>query len=29
MVKAGIPRNHIVLGFKPPHVRPDTDYAVA
>ncbi len=29
MVKAGIPRNHIVLGFKPPYVRPDTDYAVA
>lgn len=29
LVKAGIPRHHIVLGFKPPHVRPDTDYAVA
>jgi len=29
MVNAGIPRDHIVLGFKPPSVRPDTDYAVA
>jgi len=29
LVKAGVPRNHIVLGFKHPTVRPDTDYAVA
>jgi hypothetical protein len=29
LVKAGIPRDHIVLGFQPPEVRPDTDYAVA
>lgn len=29
LVQAGIPRNRIVLGFKPPSVRPDTDYAVA
>ncbi len=26
---AGIPKNHIVLGFKPPEVRPLTGYAVA
>src|SRR6266700_1780505 len=29
LVKAGIPRNHIVLGFKHPARRPDTDYAAA
>ncbi|MEL7349848.1 MAG: XisI protein [Cyanobacteria bacterium P01_A01_bin.116] len=26
---AGIPKNHIVLGFKPPEVRPMTGYAIA
>ena len=26
---AGIPKDHIVLGFKPPEVRPLTGYAVA
>jgi hypothetical protein len=26
---AGIPKDHIVLGFKPPEVRPMTGYAVA
>ena len=26
---AGIPKEHIVLGFKPPEVRPMTGYAVA
>jgi len=26
---AGIPKEHIVLGFKPPEVRPLTGYAVA
>lgn len=29
LVAAGIPRNHIVLGFQHPDRRPDTDYAVA
>ena len=29
LVKAGIPRDHIVLAFKPPDVRKLTDYAVA
>lgn len=29
LVRAGVPREHIVLGFQPPNVRPDTDYAVA
>ena len=29
LVKAGIPRDHIVLGFKHPARRPDTDYAAA
>lgn len=29
LVKAGIPREHIVLGFKHPDRRPDTDYAPA
>ncbi len=28
-VRAGIPRDHIVLGFHPPRVRPMTDYAAA
>lgn len=27
LVKAGIPREHIVLAFKPPEVRQYTDYA--
>lgn len=27
LVAAGIPREAIVLGFQPPHVRPYTDYA--
>jgi len=26
---AGIPKEHIVLGFKPPEVRPLTEYGVA
>lgn len=26
---AGIPKNNIVLGFYPPDVRPDTEYAMA
>jgi hypothetical protein len=29
LVKAGIPRERIVLGFKPPEIRPHTDFAVA
>jgi XisI protein len=29
LVRAGVPRNQIVLGFQPPKVRPHTDYAVA
>lgn len=29
LVRAGVPREHIVLGFKHPDMRPDTDYAVA
>lgn len=29
LVKAGIPRNDIVLAFHPPEVRPNTDFAVA
>jgi hypothetical protein len=29
LVAAGIPRDRIVLAFKPPEVRPYTDYAVA
>lgn len=29
LVKMGVPRDHIVLGFKHPDIRPDTDYAVA
>ena len=27
--EAGIPKDDIVLGFQPPHVRPYTAYAVA
>lgn len=29
LVEAGIPRSAIVLGFKPKHVRPLTQFAVA
>lgn len=29
LVEAGIPREHIVLAFKPPSIRPHTDFAVA
>jgi XisI protein len=29
LVAAGIPREHIVLAFKPPEARPLTDYAAA
>ena len=29
LVKAGIPRDRIVLAFKPPEIRPYTDFAVA
>lgn len=29
LVKAGIPRERIVPGFKPPEIRPHTDFAVA
>ena len=29
LVKAGIPREHIVLAFKHPEMRPHTDYATA
>jgi hypothetical protein len=29
LVKRGIPREHIVLGFKHPDIRPHTDFAVA
>ena len=29
LVKAGIPRERIVLGFKPPEVRQHTDFAIA
>ena len=29
LVKAGIPRDCIVLAFKPPEIRPYTDFAVA
>jgi hypothetical protein len=28
-VQAGIPKQHIVLGFRPPEVRKYTEYAVA
>ena len=29
MVRAGIPRERIVLAFKPPDIRPHTDFAIA
>lgn len=29
LVRAGIPKDQIVLGFRPPEVRPYTEYAVA
>lgn len=29
LVKAGIPRDRIVLAFKPPEIRPHTDFAIA
>lgn len=29
LAREGVPREDIVLGFQPPSVRPDTDYAVA
>lgn len=29
LVEAGIPRDHIVLAFKPPEMRKYTDYAVS
>jgi hypothetical protein len=29
LVEAGVPRDRIVLGFKPPDVRPYTDFAAA
>ncbi len=29
LMEAGIPKENIVLGFKPPHVRPLTGFAVA
>jgi len=29
LVKAGIPNDRIVLAFKPPEIRPHTDFAVA
>lgn len=29
LVKAGIPRDHIVLAFKPPEIRPHTGFATA
>jgi hypothetical protein len=29
LVSAGIPRDHIVLAFKPPEVRKHTDYSAA
>jgi hypothetical protein len=29
LVKAGIPHDRIVLAFKPPEIRPHTDFAVA
>src|SRR5215210_5033609 len=29
LVAAGIPRDQIVLAFKPPEIRPYTDYAAA
>ena len=29
MVRAGVPKDHIVLAFRHPSRRPDTEYAVA
>lgn len=29
LVEAGIPKDRIVLAFKPPDIRPETGYAVA
>jgi hypothetical protein len=29
LVAAGVPKDHIVLAFHPPHVRPHTGYATA
>jgi hypothetical protein len=29
LVKAGVPRDRIVLAFKPPEIRPHTGFAVA
>lgn len=29
LVEAGIPRDRIVLAFKPPEIRPHTDFATA
>jgi hypothetical protein len=29
LVREGVPREDIVLGFQPPSMRPETDYAVA
>ena len=29
LVAAGVPKDHIVLAFHPPYVRPHTDYAIA
>lgn len=29
LIAAGVPKDHIVLAFHPPHIRPHTGYAVA
>ena len=29
LVKKGVPKEDIVLGFQPPSLRPQTDYAIA
>jgi hypothetical protein len=29
LVSAGVPKEHIVLAFHPPHIREGTEYAVA
>ena len=29
LVEAGIPKEDIVIGFRPPHIRPATGFAVA
>ena len=29
LIAAGVPRDHIVMGFHPPELRPDTEFAVA